>query len=64
MNLEAYIFQKGVVTRRFVEALTERAKAGVKVNLVLDAIGSFATWKSYFRHLRAAGGRVEWYHGF
>ena len=64
INLEAYIFQKGVVTRRFVEALTERAKAGVKVNLVLDAIGSFATWKSYFHHLRAAGGRVEWYHGF
>ena len=64
VNLEAYIFQKGRVTRRFVEALTERAKAGVKVNLVLDAIGSFATWKSYFHDLRAAGGRVEWYHGF
>jgi len=64
INLEAYIFQKGRVTRRFVEALTERAKAGVKVNLVLDAIGSFATWKSYFHDLRAAGGRVEWYHGF
>jgi cardiolipin synthase len=64
INLEAYIFQKGEVTRRFIEALTERAKAGVKVNLVLDAIGSFATWKSYFHDLREAGGRVEWYHGF
>lgn len=64
VNLEAYIFQKGEVTRRFVEALTERAKAGVKVNIVLDAIGSFATWNSYFKDLKAAGGRVEWYHGF
>jgi cardiolipin synthase A/B len=64
VNLEAYIFQKGEVTRRFVEALTERARAGVKVNLVLDAIGSFATWNSYFKELKAAGGRVEWYHGF
>jgi cardiolipin synthase A/B len=64
INIEAYIFEKGEVTRRFVEALTERAKAGVKVNLVLDGIGSFATWKSYFHDLRAAGGRVEWYHGF
>src|SRR6476469_6175685 len=44
INIEAYIFEKGEVTRRFVEALTERAKAGVKVNLVLDGIGSFETW--------------------
>ena len=64
VNLEAYIFQKGEVTRRFVEALTERARAGVKVNMVLDAIGSFATWNSYFKELKDAGGRVEWYHGF
>jgi cardiolipin synthase A/B len=64
VNLEAYIFQKGKVTRRFIEALTERARAGVKVNLVLDAIGSFATWNSYLKPLTDAGGRVAWYHGF
>jgi cardiolipin synthase len=64
VNLEAYIFQKGEVTRRFIEALTERARAGVKVNLVLDAIGSFATWNSYLKPLTEAGGRVAWYHGF
>ena len=64
VNLEAYIFQKGEVTRRFVEAMTERARNGVKVNVVLDAIGSFATWNSYFKELEKAGGRVEWYHGF
>ncbi|MBA3247550.1 MAG: cardiolipin synthase B [Pyrinomonadaceae bacterium] len=64
INLEAYIFQKGKVADRFVEALTERARAGVRVNLVLDAIGSFATWNSYFKDFYAAGGRVAWYHGF
>ena len=62
VNLEAYIFQKGEVTKKFVEALTERARSGVKVRLVLDAVGSFATWESYFEELRAAGGRVCWYH--
>ncbi len=62
VNLEAYIFQKGEVTKKFVEALTERARAGVEVRLVLDAIGSFASWESYFAELRAAGGRVCWYH--
>ena len=64
INLEAYIFQKGRVGDEFVKALTERARAGVRVNLVLDAIGSFASWDSYFKELRAVGGRVCWYHPF
>jgi cardiolipin synthase len=64
INLEAYIFYKGEVTRRFVEALAERARNGVRVNLVLDAVGSMATWNSYFKPLIDAGGRVAWYHGF
>lgn len=62
VNLEAYIFQKGEVAGRFVRALAERARAGVKVNLVLDAAGSFASWNSYFKELTDAGGRVAWYH--
>jgi cardiolipin synthase len=62
ISLEAYIFQKGRVTSRFVEALTERARAGVKVRVVLDAIGCFLTPERYFRDLRAAGGQVCWYH--
>ncbi|HEX8649509.1 MAG TPA: phospholipase D-like domain-containing protein [Pyrinomonadaceae bacterium] len=64
VNLEAYIFQKGEVARRFVDALTERARAGVEVRMVLDAIGSFASWDSYFKELTKAGGRVHWYHPF
>jgi cardiolipin synthase A/B len=62
VNLEAYIFDVGVVTARFLEALTERARAGVQVNLVLDAVGSLATRSGYFDALRAAGGRVFFYH--
>lgn len=62
VNIEAYIFQRGELTKKFVEALTERARAGVKVRMVIDAIGSFATWESYFAELRAVGGRVCWYH--
>ncbi|HSB12746.1 MAG TPA: phospholipase D-like domain-containing protein [Blastocatellia bacterium] len=62
INIEAYIFQKGKLTRRFIDALVEKARAGVQINLVADAIGSFMTWNSYFETLKAAGGRVEWYH--
>ena len=62
--LEAYIFQKGEIASRFIAALTERARAGVRVRLVLDAIGSFNTWRSTFRELIDAGGQVHWYMPF
>jgi cardiolipin synthase len=59
--LEAYIFQKGEIGNRFIQALADRARAGVEVRLVLDAVGSFSTWRSSFRELIAAGGDVRWY---
>jgi cardiolipin synthase A/B len=62
VNLEAYIFQKGELTRRFLQALTERARDGVKVNVVIDAIGALGTELAYFEGLMKAGGRVVWYH--
>ncbi|HVB36741.1 MAG TPA: phospholipase D-like domain-containing protein [Candidatus Acidoferrales bacterium] len=62
VNLESYEFIQGEVARRFVEAMTERARAGVKVKVVIDAMGSLGTHDSYFAKLREAGGRVEWYH--
>jgi cardiolipin synthase len=64
VHLEAYIFRNDAIGRRFVDALAERARAGVKVNVVVDAIGSFATWDSTFAPLRDAGGRVCWYQPF
>src|SRR3954465_2554574 len=48
INIEAYIFQEGEITGRFVEALTERARAGVKVRLVIDGLGSMGTKDKYF----------------
>jgi cardiolipin synthase len=62
INIEAYIFHRGQVTRRLLEVLAERARAGVKVRLVVDALGSFSTSKRYFKPLTQAGGRIEWYH--
>src|SRR4051794_33081167 len=61
VHLEAYIFERGEIARRFVDALAERARAGVTVRVVLDYIGSFRTADSTFDELRRAGGRVEWY---
>ena len=41
VNIECYIFKQGEIGDQFIEALAERAQAGVRVTLVLDAIGSF-----------------------
>jgi cardiolipin synthase len=62
INLEAYIFKRGEVTRRFVEALAERARAGVAVHVVLDAVGAFLTTRRYLAPLTDAGGHVAFYH--
>ena len=62
VNWEAYIFEKGEIAGGIVDALTERARAGVKVNLVLDGVGSMSTPKKFFDELRLAGGKVQWYH--
>jgi len=62
--LEAYIFQKGEIASRFIDALTERARAGVEVRILLDAIGSFNTWRHTFRDVITAGGQVCWYNNF
>jgi cardiolipin synthase A/B len=62
INLEAYIFGRGEVTDQFLAALTERARAGVKVNLLIDAIGALMLFKSHFREFIDAGGEVQWYH--
>ena len=64
ITLEAYIFQEGDLTRRFVAALAARARLGVKVNVVIDAVGSAGTSRSYFQELVDAGGRVARYHPF
>src|SRR5690348_15425785 len=62
IDWEAYIFQKGEIAKRMVDALTERAKAGVEVNLVMDGVGSLTMPKHFFDPLKRAGGHVSWYH--
>jgi cardiolipin synthase len=64
VHLEAYMFEKGEVARRFIAVLSARARAGVRVRVVVDAIGNLGTWRSYFRELIDAGGGVHYYHPF
>jgi cardiolipin synthase len=61
INMECYIFKKGHIGDQFIEALAERARAGVRVTLVMDAIGSFGAFRKSAGPLRKAGCRVEPY---
>jgi cardiolipin synthase A/B len=62
VHLEAYIFHQAGCADQFLDALSERARAGVQVRVVVDAIGSLRTPRGYFAKLVAAGGRVHRYH--
>ena len=62
--LEAYIFHKSEIGRMYVEALAERARAGVEINVTLDAFGSVSAGDAFFRPILDAGGRVRRYNGF
>ena len=62
VHLEAFVFRPGEVSEWFLEALTERARAGVAVRVVIDAIGSVSMRKKRFDLLMAAGGQVFRYY--
>ena len=61
INMECYIFQDGRVAADFIDALSERARNGVNVTIVVDAIGSFSLWGRPVARLRAAGCRIMSY---
>ena len=61
IHMEVYIFQPGRVADQFIDALSERARAGLNVTIVVDAIGSFSLWGRPLTRLREPGCRVESY---
>jgi cardiolipin synthase len=61
VNLEAYILQPGDAADMLADAMLDRAKAGVEVRVVLDAIGSSRLRNSTARRLAAGGCNVTFY---
>ena len=62
INCEFYIYWDGEVGRMFAQALAERSRAGVKVNVILDAVGSAQMSGDLTEFLQRNGVSVEWYH--
>ena len=61
INLEAYIMQPGDAADMLIDAMVDRAKAGVEVRIVLDAIGSMRMGGAAARRLRDAGCQLNFY---
>jgi cardiolipin synthase len=62
VHLEYYIFAADRTGTAVRDALVERARAGVAVRVLLDAVGSSATPRRFFDPLVAAGGQLAWFH--
>jgi cardiolipin synthase len=61
VTFETFVFKKGEIPQQFVDALAERARAGVKVHVILDAVGASKS-RGYHRTLREAGVELERFH--
>jgi cardiolipin synthase A/B len=62
VNFETYIYWSGSIGQEFTQALSERARAGVKVHVMLDFIGSMKLGDEALQAMRAAGVEVQRYH--
>ena len=56
---EYYIIKRDETGRRFLDLLADRARAGVDVRLLFDAVGSLGLDPDKLAAIRAAGGHVE-----
>ena len=61
LTFEMYIYWRGSIGEAFTEALVERARAGVKVHVLIDALGSQKIDERVIERMKAAGARVELY---
>ena len=62
VHLEYYIYTPDHSGAELRDALVERARAGVTVRLLLDAVGCSKTPRSFFAELLDAGGELAWFH--
>jgi cardiolipin synthase len=62
VHLEYYIYTPDHSGTALLDALVACAKRGVKVRLLLDAIGSGACTRAFLSPLVDAGGEVAWFH--
>jgi cardiolipin synthase len=62
ITFETYIYWSGRIGKEFADALAERARAGIKVHVLLDWVGSDKMEKAYLEEMDQAGVEIRRYH--
>ena len=62
ITFETYIYWSGAIGKQFADALVERAKAGVKVLVLLDWVGSAKIDESFLKAMETSGVKVRKFH--
>jgi len=61
VDFATYVYWTGSIAPRFAGALAERARAGVEVNVLLDAVGAARMEPELAERLEEAGATVAWF---
>jgi cardiolipin synthase len=61
VDLLSYVYWTGQIARDFAAACCERAQAGVRVRILLDALGAHAMNAELGEQMKAAGCVLEWF---
>jgi cardiolipin synthase len=62
IDFETYIYWSGAIGKEFADALAERARAGVRVHVLLDWVGSQKMEEALLDELKSAGVEIQKYH--
>jgi cardiolipin synthase len=62
VHFETFLWKEGALGARVASALSERARAGKQVRVMLDANGSAKVGKAAVRQMREAGCQVRFFH--
>jgi cardiolipin synthase len=62
ITFETYIYWSGDIGKAFADALSQRARAGVKVHVLLDWLGSSKMDQAFLAQMRDAGVQIRRYH--
>src|SRR5690606_18912746 len=56
-----YVYWKGNIAVQFADALSQKAREGVQVKVLLDSIGAYAMDDRLIKQMRGAGVDVRWF---
>ena len=61
IRLEMYIFHSGGIGDKFRDALTNACQRGVRVHVLIDALGSIGLAENFWTTFKTNGGHFRWF---